>query len=572
MLIRNGMVTDLKESEHALVLDEYSAYWTGLPYWPGTPPGEPSVRRLLARVAEVGVLDASPELCGRYFLALVNQRTGKCHALVDGGGMSFGFWAKDAVSTSFLDLARLLGLGRADMDPDAIVEFLNASMVFFGRTLFPQIRRISWDQVVTFSAEGEVEVLRKPADDIGAPPHTDFVTHFAEIAADFCHERCSLDLTGGVDSRFVGSLLAHFGLDFEVTVSGAEDHPDVVISRQLAAILGREHHWTPHTVETLEDDLPILFRLSDGMQDILKLHRLWQHNQRRNARGATVAINGDAGNFYKDFLWMQDFPFYNRKRPNLARLYDFRILPIPFPENALAPDYRPASHNLRSRVVAGLEDYVDSTNSRTYDKISYYVKTQGGTGRTFTLSSIVPYYVPLIEPDMVRTGFHLPRRVRFFNRFQRKLISRYYPALATVPTTENNASLSSNTLHQLKDLGRFARNRFTRLVKKAMQRAVGKTYFQMRNANHPDFLPTIMRSSTVHELVGDLRDVGILTEDAEVGRIGPGHIGKVLTLGFLVRYLDRTTGSTPLGERPVLSASGPQYPPRIGQVASSRVQ
>lgn len=554
MLIRNGRVTDLKECEHALTLDEYSAYWAGLPYYPGTPPGEPSVRRLLARVAEVGVLDAAQELCGLYFLALVHRPTGKCHVFVDGGGMSFAFRAKDAVSTSFLDLARLLGLGRDDIDPDAVVEFLNAGMVFFGRTLFPQIRRIAWDEVVTFSAEGEVEVLRKPADDIGAPPHTDFVTHFAEIAADFRDERCSLDLTGGVDSRFVAALLAHFGLDFEVTVSGAEDHPDVVISRRLAAILGREHHLTPHCLDDLEADLPILFRISDGMQDVLRLHRLWQHNQRRIARGATLAINGDAGNFYKDFLWMQDFPFYHRKRSNLPRLYDFRIVAVPFPERALAPDYRPASRDLRPRVLAGLEDYVDSTNTQTYDRISYYVKTQGGTGQFFTLSSMIPYYIPLLEPDMVRTGFHLPRRARFFNRFQRKLITRYYPALATVPTADHGATLSSDTLYQLRDLHRFVANRLTRLVKKTMQRATGKTFFQ-RISDHPGLKAAAAQSPTVHALIDELRDAGILAEDADVGLIGPNRLGKILTLGFLLRHLDQPAGATPVEERAILSAS-----------------
>jgi len=554
MLIRNGTVTDLKEHEHALVLDAYSAYWAGLPYWPGTPPGEPSVRRLVARVAEVGVLDAAPELCGRYFLALVHGPTGKCHALVDGGGMSFGFRAKDAVSTSFLDLARLLDLGRDDLDPEAIVEFLNAGMVFFGRTLFPQIRRIAWDEVVTFSAEGEVEVLRKPADDIGAPAHTDFVTHFAEIAADFRNERCSLDLTGGVDSRFVAALLAHFGLDFEVTVSGVDDHPDVVISRQLADILGREHHRTPHRLDNLEADLPVLFRLSDGMQDVLRLHRLWQHNRRRIARGATVAINGDAGNFYKDFLWMQDFPFYHRKRSNLGRLYDFRIVAVPFPGKALAPDYRPASRDLRSRVLAGLEDYVDSTNTRTYDRISYYVKTQGGTGQFFTLSSMIPYYIPLLEPDMVRTGFHLPRFGRYFNRFQRTLITRHYPALAVVPTTENGASLSSDPRYQLRDLRRFAANRLTRLVKKTMQRTLGKTFFQPIS-DHPGLKTAAAQSPTVQATIDELRGAGILADDADVGLIGSNRLGKVVTLGFLLCHLDRPEGTTPIDDRAVLPAS-----------------
>jgi len=266
-------------------------------------------------------------------------------------------------------------------------------------------------------------------------------------------------------------------------------------------------------------------------------------------------MNGDAGNLYRDFYWMQDFPFYNRKRANLPRLYDFRTVAVPFPEKALAPDFRPASRNLRSRVLAGLEDYVDSTNTRTYDRISYYVKTQGGTGQFFTLSSMIPYYIPLSEPDMVRTAFHLPRFGRYFNRYQRKLITRYYPALATVRTTENGMSLSSDTLHQLSDLRRFVANRLTRLVKKTMQRTIGKTFFQ-RISDHPGLTSVAAQSPTVHAVIDELRGAGILADDADVGLIGPNRLGKVLTLGFLVRHLDQPAGASPIRKRAILSASG----------------
>jgi hypothetical protein len=557
MLIHQGRVAGVREHEQALALDEYVAYWTGLPYWPGNAPGEPSVRRLLSRVAEVGVLDASPGLCGHYFLAVTHQPTGKSYAFVDGGGMSCGFWADGAVASSFLDLARLLRLRSADLDPHAVVEFLSLGAVFFGRTLFPQIRRIAWDEVVAVSGDDRVDVLRKPADDIGEPPRKDFVAHFAELAADFRHQRCSFDLTGGVDSRLVAALLAHFGLDFEIAISGIEGHPDVVLSRELAAVLGKEHHFTRHTVENPEEDLPLLFQLGDGLQDVVRLHRLYQHNHQRVARGASIALTGDGGNFYKDWLWMQDFPFYNRARPNFTRLFDYRILPVPFPENALTPPYRKAAGELKSRVLAGLREHRDRTNSRTYDRVSYYVKTQAAAAPgVSSLSSIVPYYAPLLEPDVVRTGFHLPRRRRFFNRFQRALITRYYPALAPVRTTESGMSLSDHPLHQLKDLGRFGTNRVLRLVKKAMQRAVGKTYLQTPVPDHPDLLPGIMRSATTRDLIGELRAVGVLADGADVGSIGPGRLGRVLTLGFLAQHLDCIARPSPVSERPILSSRG----------------
>ena len=75
-------------------------------------------------------------------------------------------------------------------------------------------------------------------------------------------------------------------------------------------------------------------------------------------------------------------------------------------------------------------------------------------------------------------------------------------------------------------------------------------------SDHPDFTSAILRSPTAHDLIGELRAVGILSEDADLRRIGPGRVGKMLTLGFLVRHLERTAGSSPIADRTVLSTSG----------------
>jgi hypothetical protein len=532
---------------------EYVFAWAGLPYWPGNPPGEPSVRRFLARVAEVGVVEASPELGGSYFLVIEHLPSRKCYAFIDGSGMHNAFRAGGIVSTSFLGLARSLGLTCADLDPEAVVEFLNTGMVFFGRTLLPQIRRIAWDEVVAFSADGKAEVLRKPIDDIAAPPRRDFVEHFAQLARDFRNERCSINLTGGVDSRLVAALLAHFGLEFEVAISGTEGHPDVVKSRQIAALLGREHYLTRHTVENVEAELPELFGISNGTQDVLRLHRLHQHVEQQVARGVSVVFTGVEAALYSDKLWMQDFTFYHRKKANVARFFDYRILPFPLAENVWGPAYRPASRELRSRVLAGLQDYVDSTNTRTYDRVAYYVRGQAGASQSSALSSLVGFCTPLLEPDVARTGFNLPRHMRFADRFQRMLITRYCPELVPVRTTEDGVTLSSKPLDQLNDLRCVVGNRLKRLVKKVVQRASGKTLFQTRIADHRDFLPKVMRSPTAAELIGELRDARILAEDADVGRVGAGRLGRALTLAFLVRHLNETAPESPAGDR----AAGP---------------
>ncbi|MGV9305967.1 asparagine synthase-related protein [Nonomuraea sp. NPDC003727] len=50
-----------------------------------------------------------------------------------------------------------------------------------------------------------------------------------------------LTLTGGRDSRLVAALLHAAGIPFHAVTSGFDDHPDVVVARQVAAALGIEH-------------------------------------------------------------------------------------------------------------------------------------------------------------------------------------------------------------------------------------------------------------------------------------------------------------------------------------------
>ncbi|WP_431904833.1 asparagine synthase-related protein [Nonomuraea sp. bgisy101] len=50
-----------------------------------------------------------------------------------------------------------------------------------------------------------------------------------------------LTLTGGRDSRLIAALLHAAGIPFHAVTSGFDDHPDVVVARQVAAALGVEH-------------------------------------------------------------------------------------------------------------------------------------------------------------------------------------------------------------------------------------------------------------------------------------------------------------------------------------------
>ncbi|WP_433218983.1 asparagine synthase-related protein [Microtetraspora malaysiensis] len=58
-------------------------------------------------------------------------------------------------------------------------------------------------------------------------------------------DQVNLALTGGRDSRLMAALLHAAKVPFRVTTNGLDDHPDVVIARQIAAKLGVEHTVIP---------------------------------------------------------------------------------------------------------------------------------------------------------------------------------------------------------------------------------------------------------------------------------------------------------------------------------------
>ncbi len=58
-------------------------------------------------------------------------------------------------------------------------------------------------------------------------------------------DQVNLALTGGRDSRLMAALLHAAKVPFRVTTNGLDDHPDVMIARQIAAKLGVEHTVIP---------------------------------------------------------------------------------------------------------------------------------------------------------------------------------------------------------------------------------------------------------------------------------------------------------------------------------------
>jgi len=541
MIVRKEGVADLFGHECCWRSPRREVYWAGMLYVPGRPVGRPSVEAFAAAIDRTGLAAAAELLRGHFFLAVRDLAERTVHVFVDRSAIFGGFRSDTAVSTSFLDLVRREGLSGSQLDPEAVVDFVNCGYIPGGRTFFPAIRTVSAEHVLTFSADGKVRPAWRRDTDITRPSGlSDVAAFFQELVESLRGTRVSVDLTGGIDSRLVATLLGYFGLEFETAVSGWDERmADVAVARQVAGALGRELFVTRHRVEDLEGQMDSLFGIADGIADVIGFHRLVQNQRQRLARGAELAISGIGGEMHKDYWWLQDFPFYARRKANLKRLVGLRMVPIGFDGDSFGPDYARASRGLRERILADLGRYVLETNTRTYDNIYFNGKMKTVACRSLTLQGrVVPTFAPLADLDVVRCGFALPRGQRVFDRWHRKLMTRYNPHVARIRSASGGGTVSAQTADLLMDVGKYVADRTKRAVKKAGEKVLRRTILLPR-PDHPRLWETARSCPRVGACFERLSAEGVLGPALSPHDVADRHLGKLVTVAMLLEFLDR---------------------------------
>src|SRR5262249_20620921 len=144
-----------------------------------------------------------------------------------------------------------------------------------------------------------------------------------------------------------------------------------------------------------------------------------QMQQERRQRGITLVITGVGGELFKDFWWLQDFPFYSKSRSNLDKLYRLRVAPHEPEHGYLTGVYLQISREYRHTFVKRASTLRAASNTKTYDRV-YYSRMGDIAGRLMSNHMpIVHSYAPYLDPDMAAIGYDLRRFQRFFCNFHR---------------------------------------------------------------------------------------------------------------------------------------------------------
>jgi asparagine synthetase B (glutamine-hydrolysing) len=539
LIIEPGRVTELRRGEAIASIPGYELAWRGVAYFPGSQPGPASVEAAMAGAGPDPMVDVARRLRGNFFLSIRDVGNGRTVAFTDSGGMFDAYMAGARVGTSFLQLAETIGAKGGDLDPAAVAEFLDLGKVYDGRTLLPEIRRLAPGTVYELG-DGD----RPLTHDLGMPgidagPDVGFTLEgfFGELASSLAGLHVSVDLTGGSDTRLVAALLAR-SLPFECAVSGTPGSSDVEIAAEVARALGHPLHVTIHDVSDVGDVVDELFDAVDGISDLLTLHRLRQFARERAQRQVDVAVGGTGGEFLKDLFWLIDFPFYRSRTPHPERLFA-RWRPVPFPSALLAGHFSSEAAKVRPRILAAMRRRRMATNAETYDRIYHDMWATVAAGHAISVNdNYVPFVAPLLDPAIVRLGYSLPRRDRFFNRYHRRTITKASLAVARVPASDTHVTrmtLSSQGRDELRDAPVYVLDKLRRArTKLGQRRGRGGGYPPL---DDPALIPAARSTDHFRRAIGILVSAGVLSPAAR-DQLPDRYVGRVMTLGMLLERLD----------------------------------
>jgi hypothetical protein len=219
-----------------------------------------------------------------------------------------------------------------------------------------------------------------------------------------------------------------------------------------------------------------------------------------------------------------------------------RLMPVKLPRAALAKDGAEIMSELRREVIARCAELRRPTNNETYDHIYFALRAPEHFGQYYAnyINNGLAVVAPLLDARVVRAAIAiLPWRC-FFHRWHRTMITRHAPQLAALPTADG-VTASADSRAMMRDIGAYGSTQVRRVLRKASQRLTGKARFYTVGAfaaDAPSFMVRLRASPHFARSLDRLKSLGILAKDGMGSDLRDVHVGRILTMGFLLEELD----------------------------------
>lgn len=203
------------------------------------------------------------------------------------------------------------------------------------------------------------------------------------------------------------------------------------------------------------------------------------------------------------------------------------------PDYWIGPYHKATMAQSKANIMALMKAQQGPTNTHTYDAIYTNIKTRElASVLLHNAGRLMQVFAPFLEPKILNLGYNMPRRLRAFNRFHRRVMTRLNPALAAIPTTDSGSTASARPWLFAGDILKNGWGKGRRLLQKRTQKqptpAAG-----FAEAENPVVQQAVGRS------LDQLRESGLFSDAAPQSSAELPHQlwGRSITLGKLLENL-----------------------------------
>lgn len=363
------------------------------------------------------------------------------------------YMCKYGASNSFLELLSYVKeRDTLHFNSESVSEYYSLGNIYFNKTFVSEISILDNDKYLLWE-NNKLTICDKGIGDIEKEGRIKNAKQFyEELAVAIQKYNVALSLTGGYDSRLVLSQLydktdmtLFFTANFQTKDGNVADKVADTVGKELIIIKTEKPKITEEYIVDMVEE-------SDGMQP-LSLDSDCRLNNARTVltnMGINFQLTGDGGVLHKDWEWMQDLPFYHKKKTNLKKFYYQRLAfarKAPFCGAFIQDAYE----QQENYFIKSMKKYVKRINTQSYDALYHYVSGNRSNLYNHKATKLFTLYAPLTEFDMVRYSYHLPRRERFFYNHMRKMITSANCNIAKLPTNYGTTA-SAQKIYLLRDI------------------------------------------------------------------------------------------------------------------------